>query len=216
LTPAALVFLRLPEPGRVKTRLAAGVGAGAAARIYEALARGVVERLRLGPWRLEVHFAPGLPEAGKAVRAWLEHDTGDASTGPTLRYVPQVEGDLGMRMERALAGALASGAPAAVLASDVPGLGPRHLAEAFRFLEASAADLVLGPCPDGGYYLMALRSGPPPPGLFRGVPWSTDRVLETTLSAARDAGLRVHMLEPLTDVDRPEDLGELDEPAPGP
>jgi uncharacterized protein len=214
--PTALVFLRLPERGRVKTRLAAGVGAARAARIYEELASGVVRRLRTGPWELEVHFSPGSDEAGSAVRAWLDQGTAAAPDAPPLRYVPQVEGDLGMRMKRALAGALGRGAPAAVLASDVPGLGPRHLAEAFRVLEADAADIVLGPSPDGGYYLLALRSAAPPSELFDGVPWSTDRVLDTTLRIARGVGLRAHLLEPLADVDRPEDLDHLDGPRPGP
>jgi uncharacterized protein len=198
--PTAILFLRLPEPGRVKTRLAASVGDLRAAQFYASMARGVVERLRGGPWHLEVHHAPGTPAAGRSLAAWLGADG--------LAYHPQAEGDLGRRMERALAGALASGAPAAVLASDVPGLGPRHLAEAFGVLAAGDADLVLGPSPDGGYYLLALAAGPPPE-LFRGIRWSSDAVLSATRSAAERLGLRVHQLEPLVDVDRVEDLGTL-------
>ncbi len=213
MSPSALVFLRLPEPGRVKTRLAEGLGPEAAARIYEAMARGVVERLREGPWRLEIHFAPGTAGTGERVRAWLD-GSGDRPGGPPpLHLVPQSGEDLGMRMERALTRALARGAPAAVLASDVPGLGPRHLSEAFRILGDHTADLVVGPSPDGGYYLLGLRDEPAPGGLFRGLPWSTHEVLPTTLRVARALGLRVHMLEPLADVDRPEDLEGVDLPS---
>lgn len=189
----------------MKTRLAADLGAEEATRIYALMARTVVDRLRSGPWHLQVHWTGGDPtghpghEPPEPLLRWLE-------PGPTLSYHPQVGGDLGMRMGRALHAALASGAggPAAVLASDVPDLGPRHLEEAFRALDEDRADLVLGPCPDGGYYLLAARA--PVPELFRDMPWSTNRVLELTRGRAAAAGLRVHLLEPLADVDRASDL----------
>jgi len=200
-----MVFARTPVPGRVKTRLAAEVGAERATRIYEALAAGTVGRL-LGAgaaaWDLEVHFTPPDAESEGLMRAWL-------GEGPHL--VPQVEGDLGMRMEAAMAEALAEGAPAAcVIASDVPDLGPLQVSAAFRALEGGA-DVVFGPSPDGGYYLLALRSPRPP--LFREIPWSTPEVLERSLSAARGEALRVHLLEPLRDVDRASDLPPGFEPS---
>jgi uncharacterized protein len=193
-----MVFARTPVPGQVKTRLAAEVGDERATRIYEALAAGTVDRLRGAEspaWKLEVHYTPPDAESRAVMRAWL-------GEGPHL--VPQVEGDLGMRMEAAIRSALAEGAPAAcIVASDVPGLGPLQVGAAFRAFE-DGADVVFGPSPDGGYYLVALRS--PRPSLFRRIPWSTSEVLERSLSAARGAGLRVDLLEPLRDVDRVSDL----------
>jgi len=206
-----MVFARTPVPGQVKTRLAAEVGAARATRIYRTLAAGTVERLRgtgspaRDPgvhWDLEIHYTPPDAEAEAFMRGWLGEGPG---------FAPQVEGDLGMRMEAALRGALAEGAPAAcVVASDVPDLGPLQVGEAFRALEGGA-DVVFGPAPDGGYYLVALRS--PRPSLFRGIPWSTSEVLERSLSAAREAGLRVHLLEPLRDVDRASDLPQGFDPS---
>jgi uncharacterized protein len=202
----AAFLVRVPEVGKVKTRLAADLGPEEATRIYARMARQVVDRLRAGPWRLQVHWtggedpAPGSADAPpEPLLRWLDADA-------TLSFHPQSGGDLGMRMERAMATALASraGGPAAVLASDVPDLGPRHLEEAFRMLNEDRADLVLGPCPDGGYYLLALRA--PEPSLFRDMPWSTDRVADRTLERARAGGLRTHLLELLVDVDRAADL----------
>jgi hypothetical protein len=65
-------------------------------------------------------------------------------------------------------------------------------------------DVVLGPATDGGYWLIGLRR--PAPALFSDIPWSTDSVIEQTRDRARSLGLSVHSLEPLPDVDRPEDL----------
>jgi uncharacterized protein len=214
-----MVFVRTPVPGTVKTRLAAEVGEARATRIYRDLAEGTVRRLgasggaasegatsgdpakRVPHWRLEVHFTPTDPASAARIRQWL-------GWSPEVTFVPQAEGDLGMRMEAALRGALAEGAPwACVVGSDVPSLGPTQVEGAFQAL-AGGADLVLGPSPDGGYYLVGVRSGTPLEcsPLFRDMPWSTDRVLDESLRRAQALGLRVHRLEPLADVDRADDL----------
>ena len=92
-----------------------------------------------------------------------------------------------------------------IIGTDAPGVDRERVTAAFRLLERTGGPhLVLGPATDGGYYLMGLRS--PQPDLFRDVPWSTPRVLEITLERAREAGLRWELLEPLSDVDRPDDL----------
>jgi hypothetical protein len=64
-------------------------------------------------------------------------------------------------------------------------------------------DLVLGPSEDGGYYLIAMRE--PCARLFQRIPWSTARVLETTLARAAAANRRVHLLPRFPDVDTEED-----------
>lgn len=210
--PTVVVFVRTPVPGTVKTRLAADVGAARATEIYRKLAEGTVQRLsgtrgrepqegRPG-WRVEVHFTPSDPTSAAEIRGWL-------GGNPELAFYPQAEeGDLGMRMEAALCEALARGAPSAcVVGSDVPALGPLQVEAAFQALSGEA-DLVLGPSPDGGYYLVGVRAGTPLRNspLFHRMPWSTDRVLRESLHRARALGLRVHRLEPLADVDRAEDL----------
>jgi glycosyltransferase A (GT-A) superfamily protein (DUF2064 family) len=65
-------------------------------------------------------------------------------------------------------------------------------------------DLVLGPCPDGGYYLIAATKVYPE--LFTGIPWSTDRVLAMTLKKAAGLGLKTELLPPWNDLDTFQDL----------
>jgi hypothetical protein len=77
------------------------------------------------------------------------------------------------------------------------------------------ADAVFQPAEDGGYVLVGLRQ--PQPALFHGMSWSTDQVMAETRARARETGLRVHELDTLWDVDRPQDLARwrghrLDEP----
>jgi glycosyltransferase A (GT-A) superfamily protein (DUF2064 family) len=79
-------------------------------------------------------------------------------------------------------------------------------------LGEGAVDVVVGPCEDGGYYLIGLRA--PAPALFRDMPWSTEAVTEETLARARALRLRLALLPTWFDVDRGEDLARLRAPAP--
>jgi len=92
--------------------------------------------------------------------------------------------------------------------SDAPGVGGVHVRAALDAL--AQHDVVLGPAMDGGYYLIAVAARSAarsvPALLSPQIPWGTADVLETTRAAARDAGLSVHLLDPVADIDRPEDL----------
>jgi hypothetical protein len=87
--------------------------------------------------------------------------------------------------------------------SDGPNLPAAFLARAFEAL-AGGADVVLGPCEDGGYYLIGLSR--PAPRLLREVRMSTPHVLADTLELADEEGLEVALLPAWYDVD---DAGSL-------
>ena len=190
-----LVFARAPRPGRVKTRLAADLGEERAAAVYRALGRGVVDRVRGGPWRTWIVHDPPDAAAAAEVEAWLGAEG--------LELHPQDPGDLGRRMERAFDRAFRAGARrVAVVGTDAPDVDAAHVGAALDALDD--ADVVLGPAADGGYWLLALAR--PRPELFRDVPWSTAQVLGVTRRRAAALGLRVRELEVLTDVDVAADL----------
>jgi rSAM/selenodomain-associated transferase 1 len=190
MTASLLVFAKAPEPGLVKTRLAASVGAAAAADLYRVLAERVLAQTApMGAEYVRVVVADGID----AARSWF----------PGEVCVPQAPGDLGARMAAAAAWAFGRGDERVVLVgTDVPGLGRAHVRAALQALDQH--DLVLGPAMDGGYYLIALRR--PQPELFEGIAWSTRAVFEATLARARRLGLRVTRLSSLGDIDTLEDL----------
>lgn len=189
-----LVFARVPALGRVKSRLAAGVGQPAALAVYRELlaitnAAIVAAGVPATVWLADT--ASATPTAAEALE-WAAH---------AARCQP--EGDLGERMTTAFAAAFAAGAGrVAIIGTDCPGLRASHLTQAFEALET--ADVVLGPATDGGYYLLGLRQ--PQPELFQNKTWSTDSVLTDTLADARRLGLRVALLPALRDVDNADDL----------
>ena len=183
---AVLVFARAPEPGRVKTRLAATLGDAAALAVYRWLAeRTVGEARRVPECRVTVCHAGAAP----ALAEWL---------GVDLALRAQCEGDLGARIADAAAHAFAAGARrVAIVGTDCPDLDARRIGAALDALDD--ADAAFGPADDGGYYLVALAR--PLPALFRDVPWSAPDTLDATLAVARREGLHVALLPTLQDVD---------------
>ena len=190
-----VIFTRFPEPGKAKTRLIPAVGPERAAALARDMTRHTLawaRQLAEGfPTSVEVRF-----EGGDAERMATVFGNG-------FPYRPQGEGDLGCRMDRALAEAFFEGAERIVIiGTDCPEISPELIRESFGRLATS--DLVLGPATDGGYYLIGLRR--PAPRLFADIPWGSRRVLEETLVRARELSLDPSLLKSLSDVDRPEDL----------
>lgn len=187
---AVLLFLKYPEPGRVKTRLAATIGAEAAAGAYRRMVTHVCRQL---PPDVAVYVFYDPPEEKDRVREWLE-----PLLARPFSMRPQSEGDLGRRLASAFETVFAEGNSAAlVVGTDCVEIVPTTFALAEAALER--ADVVMGPTHDGGYFLMALKM--PHPALFCDIAWSTDRTLAQTLDRAAGAGLVVHCLEKFHDVD---------------
>ncbi len=190
-----LLFTRWPSPGRVKTRLIPALGPEGAAEVQRQLttaALRVADLLeRRGVCRTEVHFDGGDAHLMRSLFGCARH------------YIPQEPGvDLGGRMSAAFRRAFASGAQrVVVIGSDCPDLRAELVNKAFDHLRK--APLVIGPAHDGGYYLLGMREYLP--SLFEGIDWGGASVCRQTLEKAQAAGEQFSTLEPLYDVDRPED-----------
>jgi rSAM/selenodomain-associated transferase 2/rSAM/selenodomain-associated transferase 1 len=186
VSATAILFLKAPRAGFVKTRLGRDAGAEKALAVYRELAELQWRRIP-SSWRTEIHFAPA--DAESEMRQWL---------GDRGFFRPQVEADLGGRLASGFTSAFRDGgAPVIALGGDCPELDAACLERARLALER--ADIVLGPATDGGYYLIGLNRETP--GLFENIPWSTSAVLAATLTRAAALGLRVSLLEVKSDID---------------
>lgn len=191
LKRAILLFLKHPTPGQVKTRLGATMGAAAAAEVYRWLVAEVCRRVPQED-QLVILYDP--PERRAEIEAWIPALLPERE----LCFWAQAAGDLGARLTCAFEQAFGAGyQKAAAIGSDCLDLSPALCDEAWGQL--AAHDCALGPTFDGGYYLIALRH--PEPALFRAIDWSTDAVFTQTLERARTAGLSVHELPRLHDID---------------
>lgn len=189
-----LLFVKAPDPGYVKTRLAADLGATAATELYRSLAKRVFDQVRNGPYQLAICYEP--PHSETRVRNWLGDPDG-------VHFERQANGDLGQRLLTAFDRAFRRGArTVCAIGGDAPDVDHHVASRAFDAL--TSHDVVFGPARDGGYYLIGLAH--PQPQLFQDVPWSTDRVLEVSRRKAATLGLRVAELATLSDVDTVRDL----------
>lgn len=192
-----ILFVKLPEKGRVKTRLALQVGEDTAVRLYENMALDVVDLLKGGRFPFRICFSP--PDARDQMTGWL---------GKEYDYLPQTGDHLGDRMEKAFANVFSEDVEEALLiGSDIPGLTIGILEEAFTSLVTN--DAVIGPADDGGYYLIGFRKNSFTPRIFHDMAWSTSAVFRETADRLHEASRKVHLLPELTDVDTVEDLKTL-------
>jgi uncharacterized protein len=185
-TTKLVIFLKAPRLGTVKTRLAASLGKENALRAYRHMAEHLLRKLNGLPG-VEIRFSPD--EAEAEVREWI---------GDRFEFRPQGTGDLGERLQRTFHDNFSRGYQRIViLGSDCPKAERADVEQAWASL--AHHDVVIGPATDGGYWLIALRAAQPT--LFKDIPWSTDRVLNTTLERLRASGLSYELLRQLSDID---------------
>lgn len=191
---------KVPAPGRTKTRLAAAIGADAAAAVARAF---LLDTLALSERAaaeagavLIVHTDPDVPPP------WVV----DLVTSHQGTLASQGEGDLGVRLRRALE--LDPSPARVVLGTDTPDLPPRLVTAALGALDTRQA--ILGPSDDGGFHLLGLAASAPAAWLERGIRWSSAHTLADTAKALAEAGLTVGNGATWTDVDDVDGLRALD------
>jgi len=192
-----LLFIKSPEQGRVKSRLALAVDEETALQVYKSFVLDITDTLKERGQPLTICFHPW--NSKETVQSWL---------GKDLSYAPQRGEDLGERMENAFKDSFSEDVEKVVLiGSDIPDLTATMMDEAFSPLELQ--DAVIGPASDGGYYLIGFRKHAFLPEVFRGIPWSTGSVFQQTMEIFLRSGMRVHVLPEWNDVDTLSDLRAL-------
>jgi hypothetical protein len=180
---------KLPVAGGVKTRLAREIGVAGATRFARHAAAALLQRVGTDRrWQTTLAVAP---DQGLGSRVWPRG----------VARMPQGGGDLGARMQRIFDWKHAG--PMLIVGTDVPGIRPAHIAEAFRLLSCYH-DAVLGPATDGGYWLVGLRRRQRVLRPFANVRWSSPHALADTL--ANLEGCAVAFVATLSDVDSASDL----------
>jgi len=213
--PAIAVFARAPVAGQAKTRLIPLLGAQGAARFQAALISDTLHKVAgLRRWVQPYLFLAASPITfGRSHAEAILHEQPLAGAGISEFSIIRQQGkDLGERLENAFRRLLRFHPSCVVIGTDSPLLPARILHQALG--ELRACESVLGPCPDGGYYLIALRR-PARPGMLRGifsrVRWSTAFAFSDTLRNLLGQGLSCSVLEACADVDLPRDLQRLKE-----
>jgi uncharacterized protein len=181
-----IVMAKAPRVGVGKSRLAAEIGKTQAWRINRALQAHTLRVACDRRWRTLLCVTPDQAVA-QAIGVWPR----------TIARLPQGGGDLGARLARALAGRR----NVVVIGTDCPGLTRALIARAFAALKR--APYALGPAHDGGFWLLAARSGDAAARAMAGVRWSSKHAAADVL---RNLGGKVALLPTLRDIDVAADL----------
>ena len=191
---AYVIFTREPVPGSTKTRLMPYYNAVQCAELHKCFMHDIAHEMKGRDFDIIVAYTGGAP-------AFLREIFGEKA-----KYIEQRGGGLGSRMENAISDTLAMGYKKVVLTgSDIPELEAETIDTAFAML--SAADIVLGPTADGGYYLVGMKQLHHE--AFDVKTYGVSTVYEETVSAIEEKGLTVIKVDKYQDIDTKEDLADL-------
>lgn len=194
MTAQVAIISRIPRLGASKRRLARTVGENAALAFHRAFLQDELSSLRAAGFSPCIVHDPIRNESeSQAFRELAGGATCISLQGGKLAA------DLLAGFER-----LCPKGPTVIVSSDVPHLPGAAVSEAVRLLRE--VDVVLGPCPDGGYWLVAMNE---PHDIFSGVPMGTDSVIRETRARIEALGLSLAEVDSLQDVDEVSDFAAV-------
>lgn len=189
---ALIIFTRVPEPGRTKTRLQSLLTAEECAKVHEAILEDQKRFCESKEWDTFVYFTPA--NGRERIRQLLPH---------AVDYIPQEEIEFGARMKTCIRQVLGQGYDACnLVGTDIPALDEAIIAQAFSVLETE--DVVIGATKDSGYYLIGMKEIHQ--GIFENQVYGTGTVFGDTVEKIKKCGCSYGTLPILRDVDEPEDL----------
>jgi len=190
---AMAVMGKASIPGKVKTRLVPPLTADEAAQLNTAFLQEIIDNIDAAAREVDVSpwIAYGPAGTEEFFRALLPPRVGLLECA-----MPNFGDCLTFATETLLGRGYGS---VCVINSDSPTLPTAVLIEAARILAVPGDRAALGPCLDGGYYLLGLKK--PHRHMFERIDWSTERVFEQTRVRAAEIGLPLVLLEPWYDVD---------------
>ena len=190
-----MIFVRNPERGKVKTRLAKDIGDDRALRVYEKLLEKTLLETQHGGYHKWLFYS----EKVTAKDLW------------GAEYVKKVQDprpDLGMKMLKAFEEGFRAGYQRiCIIGSDCYELTQKDTEEAFLALRGH--DFVIGPANDGGYYLLGMNVLNQ--SVFSNKEWSSDTVFHSTIADLKAQKTTYLALRELTDIDTIEDLKKFPE-----
>ena len=191
---ALITFVKAPLPGTVKTRLQKDLGKDETLRVYKSFIAEITSRFaRMKGFDRLLGCAPS-----------KDHEFLMEIAGKNkLKLFNQRGNDLGKKIVNAFRDHFKKGYTDIVLiGSDSPTIPKEYIRKAFRALEKN--DFVVGPCCDGGMYLVGARKKIES-RLFQDIPWDTSDVLNMVLEKLYRHKVRFSILPFWYDIDNIDD-----------
>ena len=193
---ALIIFLKAPRFGWVKTRLQPEFSPAESLVFYKAMVEDLIDQFKDVTFcDLKLYFWP--QNRKSVMEKWL---------GNQFELFPQTGEKIGDKMHNAFVENFKNKYKKVVLiGSDIPTLDMTTVIRAFTSLDNY--DVVLGPCVDGGYYLIGMKK--PERSLFENMEWGGDTVLNQTIDNVKKNDLALCQLEVKYDIDKYSDVKVL-------
>ena len=185
-----IIFLKNPEKGKVKTRLAASIGDDQALEVYNKLVEHTL--VVVDPLQVQKYV-------------FYDEELGNNSFSLNHEFKKYIQKgrDLGEKMSNAFKTVFAEGVDKAIIiGSDCPEITTELISRGFSKLNEN--DIVIGPASDGGYYLLGMKKLYS--DFFINKEWSSTSVLADTVIDVQRLDLSFYPLPVLSDIDVKEDL----------
>ncbi|WKK79661.1 TIGR04282 family arsenosugar biosynthesis glycosyltransferase [Marivirga arenosa] len=190
-----IIFVKNPELGKCKTRLAATIGDEKALVFYKNMLQKTKEEVEELAFDKAVYYS-----------SFIDKDDLWPNNPPFYKHIQNSNPDLGVKMQSAFEDAFNNGYESVcIMGSDCYSLNKETLESAFLALEHK--DVVLGPSNDGGYYLLGMNK--PYVDFFQNKTWSTDTVAPDTVLDFKNLNLSYQLLDELVDIDNEEDFNTI-------
>ena len=191
MSRSIIIFVKNPELGKVKSRLAKSIGDKAALEVYIKLLQKTQSVVKDISAQINVYYS-----------SFIEQNDPIWDEDSHEKKVQFQSPDLGIRMFESFADQLQQGHDKVlIIGSDCPLISEEIINSAFDSLEDN--DIVIGPAEDGGYYLLGMKKANLT--VFENIDWSTDLVFKQTIEIIKKLGLNYATLPMLPDIDYEED-----------
>ncbi len=196
---ALIVFFKIPEVGKVKTRLSPPLSLEDAAHLYACFVEDIFEKVCSKGFDVLGFVSGNLHDVPK----WIEFF---AKTHVCMES--QIGNDLGERMSNAFRFCFERGYErVCIIGTDSPDLPLSMIEHAFELLSATEPTVAIAGADDGGYVLLGMNRYFPE--AFERVPYSTNHTYTATLAQLRTTNATIIELPMWYDVDTMSDLHRL-------
>lgn len=192
-----LLFIKYPKIGSVKSRLSSQIDKTLVVSLYKCFVKDILDMLKDLNYDILICYYPN--EKLRYFKRWI---------GEKYQYISQNGKDLGERLKNSFIQAFNQGFDKlVVIGSDSPDL-PKNIVKS-AFLKLEKFDSVIGPCKDGGYYLLGFTNQGFSSNVFHNIPWSTSDVFVKTKNLLEKESIRTYILPIWQDIDTIEDLKDF-------
>ena len=193
---ALIIFVKYPEPGKVKTRLANKIGKENAAKIYSLLAKFIINKLALSKhYETFIFFTP--ENKKEETVSWIGNHK--------IKYYAQKGKSLGDKISSAFKQCFElKRKNIVIIGTDCIEIDQGEILKTLKMLEKNEFEIVIGPSNDGGYYLLGLSKYHN--FLFDQIDWSTNKVFDQTISKINIRNLKYGLLKEKNDIDEFQDI----------